>query len=336
MSTRLVAFDMDGTLVQTRAASWDVFQDTASRFGLSVRSAEEFFELFRDNFYVSLSKLCTSAEQEAEVRAHFLAGLRERYVPNFTPGMRDVVKALAARYPLAVLSSNAMAAIRRILEGEGVAECFAHVFSGEVGTSKEAVLLRLLAEPSYSHARHCEPSYVEGIGNDDFEVVLVTDTVGDAREASRCGVRVIGVAWGMHSRKALLAAGAETVALWPQELIPILLDPAAPEGDACACAGVIGTCACTCSSAEPPPTGVDLPIAAAGAVAAAAAAGRVRRERRCQSVPAQLVAAPVPASVAPERRRRRAGSDWALLAELRRISIPKITDLTGPAGSRRT
>jgi phosphoglycolate phosphatase len=239
MATRTVVFDMDGTLVQTRAASWDVFQDTARRFELPIRSAEEFFELFRGNFHASLKSLCSDADVEAAVREHFLQGLRDRYAPRFIPGMRDVVTSLAAHYPLAVMSSNAMGAIRRILEAEGVAECFAHVFSGEVGSSKEAHLRRILAEPSYGDARHCSASYVEGNQRDAAEVVLITDTVGDVREARNCGVRAIGVAWGMHSSDALLRAGAEFVALWPQELLATLLPSGgcgSEDGQACQCA----------------------------------------------------------------------------------------------------
>jgi phosphoglycolate phosphatase len=298
MATRLVVFDMDGTLVQTRAASWEVFQSTAARFGLPVRSAEDFFELFRDNFYESLKKLCSSREQEAEVRRHFMEGLRDRYLPQFIPGMRDVVKALAARFPLAVLSSNTMAAIRRILETEGVAECFAHVFSAELGESKEAALVQLLSEPSYSQPRHCSPSYVEGDGTEDFELVLVTDTVGDIREAASCGVRVIGVAWGMHSRDALLSAGAETVALWPQELVAILTGAVEPSPTSCACdkSDQPGACACAYGSAAP-----------------VAAAGLLRREARyraSQRLPPTARPAADPAS----------GPDQALIAAIRRIS----------------
>ena len=224
MATRTIVFDMDGTLVQTRAASWDVFQDTARKFELPIRSAEEFFELFRGNFFEGLKALCPDPALESAVREHFLQALRDRYSPRFVPGMRDVVKALAARYPLAVMSSNAMTAIRRILEEEGLAACFAHVFSGEVGASKEAHLRQILDEPSYGNARHCslsyaeEGSYAEGRAAAD-DVVLITDTVGDVREGRSCGVRVIGVAWGMHGVDALRQAGAETVVMWPQELL---------------------------------------------------------------------------------------------------------------------
>jgi phosphoglycolate phosphatase len=334
MATRTVVFDMDGTLVQTRAASWDVFQDTARRFELPIRSAEEFFELFRGNFYDALKALCGDADVEAAVREHFLQGLRDRYAPQFIPGMRDVVTSLAAHYPLAVMSSNAMGAIRRILEGEGVAECFAHVFSGEVGSSKEAHLRRILDEPSYGNARHCSPSYVEGDERDASEVVLITDTVGDVLEARSCGVRAIGVAWGMHSSDALLDAGAERVALWPQELLATLL-PAGGCGSeqACSCAQA-GSCR-SAAAAHAPLTGVNPTWAQPRAVRAAArtdipdrgwpwptivAAGQQRRQRRA-SVRHANTQTRVPAG--SPHQIGAGGADVVLMAALRRISQAK-------------
>jgi phosphoglycolate phosphatase len=332
MATRTVVFDMDGTLVQTRAASWDVFQDTARAFELPIRSAEEFFELFRGNFYASLGTLCGDATVEAAVREHFLTGLRERYSPAFIPGMRDVVKALAAHYPLAVMSSNAMGAIRRILENEGLAQCFAHVFAGDVGASKEHQLQQILAEPSYGNARHCSPSYVEGDVNSAAEVVLITDTVGDVTEARSCGVRAIGVAWGMHSSEALLEAGAECVAMWPQELITSLL-PAAATSSGSVSTATDATCHCAteddacCSPMPGADTRVDRsPVPALNSsLAAAATTGRQRQQRRIAAAraspapPSSLALAGAPAATAPAGSPRTA-TDVALKSALRRIA----------------
>jgi phosphoglycolate phosphatase len=296
VATRTIVFDMDGTLVQTRAASWDVFQDTARKFELPVRSAEEFFELFRGNFFEGLKALCPDPALESAVREHFLQGLRDRYAPRFVPGMRDVVKTLAARYPLAVMSSNAMTAIRRILEEEGLAACFAHVFSGEVGASKEAHLRQILDEPSYGNTRHCSLSYSEEKQAVADDVVLITDTVGDVREGRSCGVRVIGVAWGMHGCDALRQAGAETVVMWPQELLTLLIPAGEPDRDCSAC---------PCSVPAPP--------------AAVAAASRRRRERQLSNG-----RRPVPPDPG------RGDADPILAAALRRISAapPGMTQRT--------
>jgi len=246
MSTRIVVFDMDGTLVQARGAAWEIFQDTARTFDLPVRSAQDFFDLFNDNFFDSLDRVVGDPDRAETVREHFVTALQERYTPTLVPGMADVVKKLAPHYALAVMSSNAMTAIRRTLETAGVARCFAHVFSADIALSKKNKLREVLADPLYGNVRRCSPEYVEDEPGSGDEVVLVTDTIGDVREGVAAGVRVVGVSWGMHSEEALLEAGAEFVACWPQELVARLLP-----GGSCRRSG-----ACTCESGSCQTTGV--------------------------------------------------------------------------------
>jgi phosphoserine phosphatase len=125
---RAVLFDLDGTLVQTRVASWEIFSRVNDRFGLGVDEQEQYFELFRGNIYASIRELCRDEAHAAEVKAAFLTLLREEYTPPLVPGVADVVRRLAAECTLAVMSSNATQVLRRVLEGAGLAFCFAHVF----------------------------------------------------------------------------------------------------------------------------------------------------------------------------------------------------------------
>lgn len=253
MATRTVVFDMDGTLVQSRGAAWEVFQDTVREFDLPMSSAEEFYDLFRDNFFAGLAAFVGEPARAQAVAEHFLVSLRERYTPELIPGMADVVHALAGHCALAVMSSNAMAAIRRTLENSGVAHCFAHVFSGDVEPDKAVSIRRILGDPSYTSVRRCSPSYVEDgplpVRAAAHEVVLVTDTVGDVREGISCGIRVIGVAWGMHTAADLLAAGAEFVALWPQEIVARLLPDGSCTEGGCDC--LTAACALPRATATP-------------------------------------------------------------------------------------
>ncbi len=239
MPVRAVLFDLDGTLVQTRVASWDVFRPISERFGLGVTDPEEYFDLFRGNLFASIRALCRDEAHAAEVKAAFLERLRKDYTPPMVPGMADVVRRLAADCTLAVMSSNAMQVLRRVLVTNDLAFCFAHVFGGDVMPDKRAAIRAFLADTGSGFGRRCAADYDETgrrVHPDPSTTVLVTDTAGDVRDALEAGIRVVGVAWGMHAVDELAAAGAEFVALWPQEVAAHLLGDAAAEPATGACA----------------------------------------------------------------------------------------------------
>ena len=270
MVPRAVLFDLDGTLVQTREASWKIFIRTSEAFGLGVATQQEFFRLLEDNLFAGLRRICGDDRLAQEAARHFLGQLEADYAPEFVPGMVDVVKALAGNCSLAVVSSNSIATIRRIMTRASLAHCFSHVFGGDVEPDKRSVLRRFLADQSYLVNRECSPAYRESdrpIQAGASDLVLVTDTTGDVKHARECGVHVVGVAWGMHNEQALLAAGAEFVAVWPQELIAHLL----PGGFASAMCAVPAAPTCQC--------GEKAPVGESCACGDIAIAGRLRRER---------------------------------------------------------
>jgi phosphoglycolate phosphatase len=234
-ATRIV-FDLDGTLVQTRVASWEVFRDVQAEFGLGLDTEEKYFALLEGNLFESLREACPDEKTADAVSARFLEELENRYHPDIIPGMVDVVHALASRATLAVLSSNATSVIRRVLATNGLQFCFSHVFGGDTEPDKSVGLRRFLADAAQGVGRRCAAPYDEGSASDGAthdDTVLVTDTTGDAAAAIAAGVRVVGVSWGMHTAEELVGAGAEFVAVWPQELIAYLR-PDGPDADSCA------------------------------------------------------------------------------------------------------
>ena len=110
---RIILFDLDGTLVDTRAASWALFSETNAIFDLGIDTQAAFFKAFEQNFFDSLAKLPIDPARLEAARQHFMHSLRERYSPPMIPGMVDVVRALAQRCTLAVVSTNDIGAIRR-------------------------------------------------------------------------------------------------------------------------------------------------------------------------------------------------------------------------------
>ncbi len=284
-----VIFDLDGTLVQTRAASWQVFRAVNDEFGLGLTTPDQYFDLFRGNLFASLDTLCAERADSGQVRKAFLARLREEYNPAMVPGMAEVIRRLAGHCTLAVVSSNAMQVLRRVLMANDVAYCFAHVFGGDMVPGKADAIQSFLADGGSRYGRRCEVSYDEttvaqppGLAT----TVLITDTVGDVREALAAGIRAVGVAWGMHSTDELLSAGAEFVAIWPQELPGYLIGDTAAEPAAGACAVPAAGQAPLAAAGAPAPApgegacscGCSAPVA--GRVASA---GRIRRARRMRA-----------------------------------------------------
>ncbi|NMO03777.1 HAD family hydrolase [Gordonia sp. TBRC 11910] len=236
-----VIFDLDGTLVQTREASWKVFAAINDAHGLGIDTAEKFFGLFADNFFASLREVCGTTERADRVVGEFMSALDEHYAPMMVPGLADVVKQMVPQSRLAVLSSNTTAVIRRVLRSNHLEYCFAHVFGGDVEPDKGRGIERFLSDAAVGSGRLCTAYYDEPTGDtrsapnataNPREVALITDTVGDVEAAVASGIRAVGVAWGMHTEEQLLAAGAEFVAIWPQELLSYLYGRV---DDACSC-----------------------------------------------------------------------------------------------------
>ena len=305
-----VLFDFDGTLVQTREASWKIFERVNAAFELGVTSQQDYFRLLEDNLFKGIRRLCRDDAHAQEVALNFLGEIEAHYEPDFVPGMADVVRTLAANCSLAVVSSNTTKTIRRLLTRARIAHCFSHVFGGDVEPDKRAVVRRFLADDSYLISRDCSPAYREGDrpGQASAEdLVLVTDTTGDVKHARECGVRAVGVAWGMHREKDLLEAGAEFVAVWPQELIARLLPVGAsgracgvPPNPTCGC-GAAAHAGCNCAEAE---------LSEAGAVR------RARTLKRAEALASGLGSTSTAPLLTPRATPR---SDAALLRSLARL-----------------
>ena len=50
------------------------------------------------------------------------------------------------------------------------------------------------------------------------EAIFITDTLGDMREAIKCGVLSIGVTWGFHEKERLQKGNPFVIVETPQEL----------------------------------------------------------------------------------------------------------------------
>lgn len=206
-----VLFDLDGTLVDTRAASWPLFAQTNREFSLGIDTREQFFAIFEGNFFESLARHIGDEHKAAAAGRHFMELIRQHYDPPFIEGVVEVVHALAASHTLAVVSSNMHATIVRLLSSGGIHQHFVTIYAGDTQPSKSAAIA------DFMNGGWAPNDAARRLTAD--QVVLVTDTVGDVGEARASGIDAIGVDWGMHTEQKLVAAGAQHVANQPRQLL---------------------------------------------------------------------------------------------------------------------
>jgi HAD superfamily hydrolase (TIGR01509 family) len=186
MSMRIAAviFDLDGVLVDSEGV-WNaaraevtrqhggIWQADAQRAMMGM-SSTEWSAYMHDQLGVKLT-----AEEISEIVAGELADRYREHLP-LLPGAAEVVRGLAARWPLALASSANRSIIDLVLKLAGLRECFAAtVSSEEVSRGKPAPDVYLEA------ARRLEVR--------PDRCVAVEDSSNGLRSAAAAGMSVIAV-----------------------------------------------------------------------------------------------------------------------------------------------
>ena len=214
---KLVIFDFDGTLADSRRLIIEAHRRVFSQFGLPVPAPEASLALIGRSLELVLAEL---AGPEAPIAAMTTAyqpvvkALRDD--PDFADlpfdGVHDLLLELGARNDvrLGIATGHIASAIEPALAAFGWRELFCTVQSADKAPSKPhpGMILQALGEA--------------GIGAEN--AVMIGDTAFDIEMARAAGVAAIGVAWGYHPRERLTAAGADWVAGTIADLRMRLLD----------------------------------------------------------------------------------------------------------------
>jgi phosphoglycolate phosphatase len=207
MTTRLVIFDCDGTIVDSQhmivAAMEMAFGDAGlappsrlavlSVVGLSLPQAVQQLIPDRDPLLV---------HRIAETYKGAFGGLRklpEHQEPLY-PGMREALAALRARddIVLGIATGKSRRGVAQLLEREGWHGHFVTIQTADTNPSKPhpSMILEAMAEA----------------GAEARSTVMIGDTTFDIEMARAAPVGAIGVAWGYHPVASLEEAGAHVVA----------------------------------------------------------------------------------------------------------------------------
>jgi phosphoglycolate phosphatase len=187
--SRLVVFDLDGTLVDSRRDLAESANAVLAEFGCGPLAEDEIGRMVGDGAATLVARVFAASgrDQPADALARFLASYNRRLL-LFTrpyPGIPEALESLSSTKPLAVLTNKPLGPTKEILEGLDLAGFFpsCRVIGGDGPFPRK---------PDPAGLRHLAAT----AGQDISETVLVGDSVIDCRTARAAGARLCVAAYG--------------------------------------------------------------------------------------------------------------------------------------------
>ena len=208
---RAVVLDIDGTLLDSADGIVAGFRHTVEAVGLTPPDDAT----LRADLGPPLATLLPAFGVPPERADEALAAYRTFYLregmqqARAYDGVVEVLKALAARFPLGTATAKRTDVAQAILEAHGLTSFFTVVngLSDEHPTKAETLAEALELMGGLAPA----------------EAVMVGDRRSDIVAGQAVGTRTVGVLWGYGSRAELDDAGADVLLEHPRELVDLLL-----------------------------------------------------------------------------------------------------------------
>jgi phosphoglycolate phosphatase len=215
MTRPLAIFDIDGTLVDSRASIHRAACEAARDIGLP----EPDYDRVRMIVGLSLEHAMAVLEPglNADELARFVAGFRASFnrmyaegheEPLYDGAMDHLRRLHRDGWRLALATGQNRRGVTRNLAREGWADLFLSSHCAEDGPGKP--------DPAMLHAA------MAACDADPATTVMIGDTAHDAEMAVKAGVHPLGVAWGFHTAEEQISAGARHVATSFGELSVVL------------------------------------------------------------------------------------------------------------------
>jgi phosphoglycolate phosphatase len=208
MSATAVIFDLDGVIVDSRAAFAGSVNHALAANGLPARDEVELHPFIGPGLHGTFRELAGDLADAcvARYREHYgRTSARETVVFD---GMRDALVHLGACVPLAVATSKLAALAEPLLEALGLREHFAVLAGPSLEAEAEAKTVTL-GRALAVLAGGASP-------------VMVGDRLYDVAAAHDHGLAAVGVLWGIGDEAELRGAGADVIVRAPGELAAAL------------------------------------------------------------------------------------------------------------------
>jgi phosphoglycolate phosphatase len=196
MKNKIIIFDFDGVIVNTCQIAFDINKEVYTNLNY-----EEFQDWQEGNIF---KKKMIETIDDYSVR-DYIEHYSERIRALLPVGGLESLLAdiLSLGYKIVIISSSSEEVIKEFLKGNKLDKYFTEIMGYETDLSKvkkfEMVFKKYKIKAS--------------------ETLMVTDSVGDVKEAHEIKVKAIGVTWGIHEKKRLEKNGADFVAEKPSEVL---------------------------------------------------------------------------------------------------------------------
>ena len=213
METKVIIFDFDGTLCDTRSNIIIAFRATMEHLGLEMRDEEtcgatigltlrDGFKSMYPDFDDAKIDYCV------ETYRQIFAERRKELMPDLFPGVKETLEALRKRgHRMTIATSRLTDSLMLFMRHHGID----HYFEYAVGSDSVT-----------HHKPHPEPALktLAALNIAPSEAIMVGDMPVDIAMAHNAGIRAIGVDYGNATREELEAAEAD----WIVDSITKILD----------------------------------------------------------------------------------------------------------------
>lgn len=204
----VVLFDLDGVLVDSRAAIAGCINHALDAHGLPERPSASLHRFIGPPLSTAFAELTRQPADSALVQS-CLDSYRARYATaslrgtTVVPGIPDTLARLAASHRLAVATSKPLAFAEPLLDTLGLRDAFEEIAAPDLNAHSEDKAATIRDALSALKAQHA---------------VMVGDRSFDIIGAHACSIPAIGVTWGIGSPEELRTSGADAIVDSPSQL----------------------------------------------------------------------------------------------------------------------
>ena len=213
--TRLILFDVDGTLLDSQHMIVAAIAAAFAAQGMPAPSRAESLAGVGLSLPLLFRRLAGAQGPVEALAANYKAAWKaqreaEGFVYPLFAGADTLVRSLARRddIVLGIATGKSRAGVADLCRRCGWGSVFATLQTADDAPSKPSpVMIEQALRATAIEAKHC---------------VMIGDTHYDMAMARAAGVQAIGVAWGYHTTAQLVAAGAQAIASDFDELADLL------------------------------------------------------------------------------------------------------------------